>query len=150
MLYLCILTKIEKMRIMAFDYGTKRIGVAVTDPLQIIATALTTLHPNDVLDFLKKYVQTEPIEKFVVGLPLQMDGTPSQSAPHVKGFIRSLRRNFPETPVVTIDERFTSKMASSVIAQSDLKREKKQQKSLVDQISAVIILQSYMESSYLH
>lgn len=135
---------------MAFDYGTKRIGVAVTDPLQIIATALTAIHPNEIIDFIKKYLQTEAIEKFVVGLPLQMDGSPSQSAPHVKGFVRSLRRTFPEIPIVTIDERFTSKMASSVIAQSGLKREKKQQKSLVDQVSAVIILQSYMESSHLH
>jgi len=135
---------------MAFDYGTKRIGIAVTDPLQIIATALTTLHPNEIIEFIKNYIQTEPVEKFIVGSPLQMDGTPSQSAPHVKGFIRNLRRTFPEIPIVTIDERFTSKMASSVIAQSGLKKDKKHQKSLVDQISAVIILQSYMESSYLH
>jgi len=135
---------------MAFDYGTKRIGIAVTDPLQIIATALTTIHPNAVIDFLKKYQQEETIEKFVVGTPLQMDGSPSQSAPHVVGFIRTLKKNFPGIPVVTIDERFTSKMASSVIAQSGLGRVKKQQKSLVDQISAVIILQTYMESSYLH
>jgi len=135
---------------MAFDYGTKRIGIAVTDPLQIIATALTTIHPNSVIDFIKKYQQEEAIEKFVVGTPLQMDGSPSQSAPHVVGFVRSLKKNFPDIPVVTIDERFTSKMASSVIAQSGLGRVKKQQKSLVDQISAVIILQTYMESSYLH
>lgn len=135
---------------MAFDYGTKRIGIAVTDPLQIIATALTTIHPNNVIDFIKKYQQEEAIEKFVVGTPLQMDGSPSQSAPHVVGFVRSLKKNFPDIPVVTIDERFTSKMASSVIAQSGLGRVKKQQKSLVDQISAVIILQTYMESSYLH
>jgi len=134
---------------MAFDYGTKRIGIAVTDPLQIIATALTTIHPNESLNFIKNYIQTEPVEKFIVGSPSQMDGSPSESTPHVKGFIRSLRKNFPDIPVVTIDERFTSKMASAVIAQSGLKKAKKQQKSLVDQISAVIILQSYMESSYL-
>jgi len=135
---------------MAFDYGTKRIGVAVTDPLQIIATALTTLHPDEIIGFIKKYLQSEAIEKFVVGSPLQMDGSPSQSAPHVVGFVRSLKKHFPEIQVVTIDERFTSKMASSVIAQSGLKKAKRQQKSLVDQISAVIILQTYMESSYLH
>src|SRR5690606_23271398 len=110
--YLCILTKIIKMRIMAFDYGTKRIGIAVTDPLQIIATALTTIHPNECIEFLKKYIQKETIEKFVVGSPLQMDGSPSQSASHVKGFLRSLKNNFPNIPIVTIDERFTSKMAS--------------------------------------
>jgi len=135
---------------MAFDYGTKRIGVAVTDPLQIIATALTTLHPDEIIEFIKKYLQSEAIEKFVVGSPLQMNGSPSQSAPHVVGFVRSLKKHFPEIQVVTIDERFTSKMASSVIAQSGLKKAKRQQKSLVDQISAVIILQTYMESSYLH
>jgi len=134
---------------MAFDYGTKRIGIAVTDPLQIIATALTTIHPNESLTFIKNYIQTEAVEKFIVGSPLQMDGSPSESAPHVNGFVKSLRKNFPDIPVVTIDERFTSKMASAVIAQSGLKKAKRQQKSLVDQISAVIILQSYMESSYL-
>jgi len=114
---------------MAFDYGTKRIGVAVTDPLQIIATALTTLHPDEIIGFIKKYLQSEAIEKFVVGSPLQMDGSPSQSAPHVVGFVRSLKKHFPEIQVVTIDERFTSKMASSVIAQSGLKKAKRQQKS---------------------
>ncbi len=135
---------------MAFDYGTKRIGIAVTDPLQIIATALTTIHPNEIISFLKQYLTSESVEKFIVGKPLRMDGSDSQSAPHVKGFIRSLKKNFPEIPVVTIDERFTSKMASSVIAQSGMGKGKRQEKSLVDKVSAVIILQSYMESSYLH
>lgn len=135
---------------MAFDYGTKRIGIAVTDPLQIIATALTTIHPNEVIQYLKQYIATDAVEKFIVGMPLQMDGSDSQSAPHVKGFIRNLKKNFPEIPVVTIDERFTSKIASSTIAQSGMGRVKRQEKSLVDKISAVIILQSYMESSYLH
>jgi len=135
---------------MAFDYGTKRVGIAVTDPLQIIATALTTIHPNEVVPYLKQYLAAEAIEKFIVGMPLQMDGSASQSAPHVKGFMRNLKKNFPDIPVVTIDERFTSKMASSVIAQSGMGRAKRQEKSLVDKVSAVIILQSYMESSYLH
>lgn len=131
---------------MAFDYGTKRIGVAVTDPLQIIASALTTVHPLDVFDFIKKYIEKEPVESFVVGEPLRLDGTASQSAPHVVGFVRSLKKHFPAIPVVTIDERYTSKMASASIAQSDLSKSKKRDKSLVDQISAVLILQSYMES----
>ncbi|MFB5945366.1 Holliday junction resolvase RuvX [Albibacterium profundi] len=138
------------MRIMAFDYGTKRIGIAVTDPLQIIATALTTIHPNEVIQFIKQYMNKESVEKFIVGMPLRMDGSDSQSMPHVKGFVRSLKKNFPQVPVVTMDERFTSKMASSTIAQSGMRRAKRQEKSLVDKISAVIILQSYMESSYLH
>ncbi len=132
-------------RIIAFDYGTKRIGIAVTDPLQIIATGLTTVHPKDVVEFLKKYMLTEEVERFVVGEPRQMDGTPSQSAPHVKGFATILRKNFPGIPIETIDERFTSKMASAAIAQSGLKKNERQKKELIDTVSATIILQSYME-----
>src|SRR3546814_3998660 len=105
---------------MAFDYGTKRIGVAVTDPLQIIATPLSTIHPNDILTFITKYMQTEAVERFVVGKPLRLDGTDSSSAPHVLGFIRLLNRNFPTIDVVTIDERFTSKIARSEEHTSEL------------------------------
>ncbi|HUH33798.1 MAG TPA: Holliday junction resolvase RuvX, partial [Daejeonella sp.] len=93
------------MRILAFDYGTKRIGVAVTDPLQIIATGLDTVHPKDIVEFLKRFLLKEPVELFVVGEPKQMDGTPSQSAQHVKGFITTLKKTFPNIPVETIDER---------------------------------------------
>ncbi len=131
-------------RILAFDYGTKRIGVAVTDPLQIIATGLTTIHPKDIIDFLKKYLTAEPVELFVVGLPKQMDGTPSQSAPHVKGFITTLKKNFPDIPITSIDERFTSKMASATVAQSGFKKSDRQNKERLDTISATIILQSYL------
>jgi putative Holliday junction resolvase len=133
------------MRIMAFDYGTKRIGIAVTDPLQIIATGLDTIHPNQILEFLKKYLQTEQVERFIVGEPKQMDNTPSQSAQHVKGFVGLLKKNFPETPIEMLDERFTSKMASAVIAQSGMGKKARQNKELVDNISAVILLQSWME-----
>lgn len=133
-------------RLMAFDYGTKRIGIAVTDPLQIIASALTTVHPEEIWDFLTKYMLTEAIETFVVGKPLQMDGTDSESAMHILGFTRKLKKLYPEIPVVEIDERFTSKIASSVIAQSGKKKGKRQDKGLVDQVSATIILQSYMET----
>jgi len=132
-------------RIMAFDYGNKRLGIAVTDPLQMIANGLTTIHPKDAVDFLKKYLLTEEIEIFVVGEPRQMDGTASQSAQHVKGFVTILKKNFPEIPIAMMDERFTSKMASAVIAQSGLKKTARQDKALVDTISATIILQSYME-----
>ncbi|MBE7175547.1 MAG: Holliday junction resolvase RuvX [Mucilaginibacter polytrichastri] len=133
-------------RILAFDYGTKRTGIAVTDPLQIIATGLTVLHPKDVIAFLKKYMLTEAVELFVVGEPKQMDGSASQSAPAVNGFVRLLKKEFPQIPVKRIDERFTSKMASSAIAQSGMRRERRQDKSLVDQVSATLILQSYLES----
>lgn len=132
-------------RILAFDYGTKRVGIATTDPLQIIATGLETVHPKDIIEYLKKYLITEQVELFVVGQPKQMDGTESQSAQHVKGFITLLKKNFSGIPVETIDERFTSKMASSAIAQSGLKRKDRESKGLVDTVSATIILQSYME-----
>ncbi len=130
---------------MAFDYGTKRIGIAVTDPLQIIATALTTIHPTEIWSFITDYLQREEIETFVVGKPLQMDGSDSESAQHVLGFVRKLKKTYPEISVAEIDERFTSKMASAVIAQSGKKKSKRQEKGLVDTVSAVIILQSYMQ-----
>lgn len=133
------------MRIMAFDYGTKRVGIAVTDPLQLIATALDTVHAKDIQDYVKAYVAREAVTTFVVGMPRQMDGKASESAQHVTGFIRSLRRAFPAIPVETIDERFTSKMASASIAQSGLGKQKRQNKALIDSISAVLILQSYLE-----
>jgi putative Holliday junction resolvase len=130
---------------MAFDYGTKRIGVAVTDPLQMIATGLETVHPNLIVEFLKKYLQTEQVETFVVGEPKQMDNTPSQSAMHVKGFVNLLKRTFPEIPVQMLDERFTSKMASAAILAGGVKKAGRQDKALVDTVSAVILLQSWME-----
>ncbi len=137
------------MRILAFDYGTKRIGIAVTDPLQIIATGLDTIHPKDIVDFLKKYLSSEQVKLFVVGEPKQMDGTDSQSAPHIKGFITTLKKNFPEIPVERIDERFTSKMASAVVAQSGLKKTDRKDKARLDTISATIILQTYLEKKSL-
>jgi putative Holliday junction resolvase len=133
------------MRIMAFDYGTKRIGIAVTDPLQIIATGLDTVHPKDIVEYLKKYFVLNPVERFIVGEPKQMDNTASQSAPHVKGFVTILKKNFPDIPVEMLDERFTSKMASAVIAQSGMGKMDRRNKALVDTISATIILQSYMD-----
>jgi putative holliday junction resolvase len=133
------------MRIMAFDYGTKRIGVAVTDPLQIIATGQDTIHPNQIIEYLKKYFQTEQVERFIVGEPKQMDNTPSQSAIHVKGFVNLLKKTFPDIPIEMLDERFTSKMASATIAQSGMNKKNRQNKALVDNISAVILLQSWME-----
>ena len=132
---------------MSFDYGTKRIGIAVTDPLQIIATGLDTVHPNQIVEYLKKYLQTEQVKLFVVGEPKQMDNSPSQSAGHVKGFVNLLKKTFPEIPVEMLDERFTSKMASAAIAQSGMNKKARQSKELVDTISAVILLQSWMEKN---
>ena len=136
---------ISPMRLMAFDYGTKRIGIAVTDPMQIIATGLDTIHPVKIVDYLKKYLQTEQVELFIVGEPKQMDNTPSQSAIHVKGFVKLLKKTFPEIPVEMLDERFTSKMASATIAQSGMGKKARQNKELVDTISATILLQSWMD-----
>ena len=130
---------------LAFDYGTKRIGIAVTDPLQIIATGLDTIHPQHIVEYLKKYLLTEQVERFIVGEPKQMDNTPSQSAEHVKGFVTILKKNFPNIPIEMLDERFTSKMASATIAQSGMGKKARQNKELVDTISAVILLQSWME-----
>jgi len=133
------------MRIMAFDYGTKRIGIAVTDPLQLIAGALDTVHPEHIWDYLERYLATESVSEFVVGMPLQMDGSPSQSAQHVRGFSRKLKKKYPAIPVHFMDERFTSKMATASILASGARRKQRQDKALVDTVSAVLILQSYME-----
>jgi putative holliday junction resolvase len=137
------------MRILAFDYGTKRIGIAVTDPLQIIATGLDTIHPKDIVDYLKKYLISEQVELFIVGEPKQMDGSPSQSTPQIKGFITILKKHFPDIPIERIDERFTSKMASAVVAQSGFKKSDRQNKERLDTISATIILQTYLEKKSL-
>lgn len=132
---------------MAFDYGTKRIGVAVSDSLQIIATALDTVHPKDIWDFLTKYLQEEAVSTFVVGHPKQLDGTDSVNAQHVTGFVRKLKKTYPSIPIVQVDERFTSKIALQAIAGSGMKKTKRQDKKIVDRIAAVLILQSYMETN---
>jgi len=136
-------------RILAFDYGTKRIGIAVTDPLQIIATGLDTVHPKDVIDYIKKYMLTEQVEAFVLGDPKQMDGSPSDSAQHVKGFATLLKKTFPDIPRHWVDERFTSKLAHQAIMQSGLKKTDRRDKDRVDTIAATIILQYFMESNRL-
>jgi putative Holliday junction resolvase len=132
-------------RILAFDYGTKRIGIAVTDPLQIIATGLDTIHPKDIIEYVTKYLQSEEVEAFVIGDPKQLNGTPSESAQHVVGFSRTLKKSFPNIPQHWVDERFTSKMAQQAIMQSGLKKMDRQNKERVDTISATIILQYFME-----
>jgi putative pre-16S rRNA nuclease len=131
-------------RILAIDYGTKRVGLAVTDPNQIIATGLTTVHSAEVIAYLKKYLAIEPVECFVVGEPRQMDYTASQSTGEIEKFIVALKKNFPLIPVERIDERFTSKMAQQSILASGARKKERQNKALVDMTSAIIILQSYM------
>ena len=132
-------------RILAFDYGTKRIGIAVTDPLQIIATGLTTVHPKDAIQFLQNYLQKEQVEAFIIGDPKQMDGSDSNSKQHAKGFATLLKKSFPSIAQYWVDERFTSKMAQQTIVKSGLKKTDRQNKDRVDTIAATIILQYFME-----
>lgn len=133
-------------RLMAFDYGTKRVGIAVSDPLQLIATGLTTLHPEEVGDFLDNYLAENDVSCFIVGNPLQLDGSPSSSAPHVKGFIKRLRKQFPDIPVELTDERFTTVMATQAMRDAGARKSERQKKELVDKVSATIILQGWMET----
>lgn len=132
-------------RIVALDYGTKKVGIAVTDPEQRIATALATVLSQELMPFLTKYATAEPIDKFVVGLPLQTNGQPSTTAPLADELCRALNNKFPKIPVFRVDERFTSKMALQAIAKSGLPKHKRQDKSLPDRISAVIILQTFLD-----
>jgi putative holliday junction resolvase len=132
-------------RILAIDYGTKRVGLAVTDENKIIARGLDTVHSKDVIDYLRTYLAKEAVECFVVGLPLQMSGKDSQIKPQLDAFIVKLKKTFPDIPVERHDERFTSMMASRALLESGLKKKDRQNKELVDMTSAVIILQSYME-----
>jgi putative Holliday junction resolvase len=133
-------------RLMAVDYGAKRIGLAVSDPLQIIATALETISPNNIFDYIKIYDQQEGIEAFVVGMPKQLDNTDSSNAPLVKKFVKQLQVLFPDKPVHLADERFTSSMALQAMIAGGMKKKDRRNKANVDKVSAVIILQSYMES----
>lgn len=133
-------------RILAIDYGTKRTGLAVTDPLQIIANGLDTVPTSELIDFLKRYMEMEEVEAIVVGEPLYPDGNPAQIHHLVVGLVRQLRKLFPDIEVLTHDERFTSEQAKEIILQSGAGKKKRRDKSLVDKISAVLILQDYMES----
>ena len=133
-------------RILAIDYGQKRVGLAVTDSEQIIASGLTTVHAKDVMSYLKQYVTKEIVSDFVVGEPKNLDNTPAESARFIEPFIRRLAKEFPDIPIHRIDERFTSKMAFQTMIESGLKKKARQNKALVDEISATIILQSYLDS----
>ncbi len=133
-------------RIIAIDYGTKRVGLAVTDALKIIATAIDTIHAKDVIEYLKKYCTENEVETFVLGLPKQMDGTASQSERQIQGFQNVLRKNFPTIPIVRYDERFTSKMASQSLIDSGASKKDRKNKGLLDSISAVLILQDYLKT----
>ena len=134
-------------RILAIDYGRKRSGLAVTDTLQLIATGLTTVPSGDLVKFLFDYVSREPVEIFVVGLPTQMNNELSENMKYIDAFVKHLKRTIPDIPVIFVDERFTSVLAHRAMLEGGLKKKKRQDKELVDEISAVIILQSYLESN---
>ncbi len=133
-------------RILAIDYGQKRVGIAVTDEDQIIASPLTTVHSKDIIAFLKNYISKEKVELFVVGEPRQMNNQASESVKYTEPFVRLLVKQFPEIPVERVDERFTSMMAQRTILESGAKKKDRQNKALVDTVSAAIILQSYLEA----
>ncbi len=136
-------------RILAIDYGKKRVGVAVTDPLQIIANGLTTVSSNEILKFIVDYVSKENVEKIVVGLPKTMKGEESESMKYITPFMASLKKKVPNIPVEMFDERFTSVLAHRAIIEGGVKKMDRRNKALVDEVSATIILQSYMESQRL-
>jgi len=133
-------------RLLAIDYGKKRTGIAVSDPLQIIANGLTTVKTSEIFDFLSDYLQKEEVSAIVVGLPKQMSGEMSENMQRVEVFVNKLKQIYSSIPIEYFDERFSSKMAHQAMIDGGLKKKDRQNKALVDEISATIILQGYMES----
>ena len=134
-------------RIIGIDFGRKRIGLAVSDPLRIFASALETVQNAKIMDYLKKYAETETIVRFVVGYPVNMDGKPSEAAADVDAFLKYLSKTFPEIPVTLEDERFTSVLAHQAILDSGVRKKvRRENRGLVDEISATIILQDWMNA----
>lgn len=131
-------------RIIGIDYGGKRTGIAVTDPLQITANALTTVHSASIIEYLDQYLEKENVETLVVGYPLNLDGTETDATPLVKGFIRKLKKRYSQCSIVPWDESYTSKQAINTMVENGVRKKHRQNKALVDQVSAVIILQSYL------
>lgn len=134
-------------RIMAIDYGKKRVGIAVTDELKMIASALTTVHSKDVFDFIREYAEKEKVECIVIGEPKRFNNQPSESEKFITPFVNRLKKNFKNIRIERFDERFTSKMASQTLVDAGYKKKDRQRKELVDSISATIILQSFMEAN---
>ncbi|GAA3770147.1 Holliday junction resolvase RuvX [Flavobacterium ginsengiterrae] len=133
-------------RILSIDYGQKRTGIAVTDEMQIIASGLTTIPTHTLVDFLKDYFTKEKVEAVLIGEPKQMNGQPSESASVINGFVTHFSNIFPDMKVIRVDERFTSKMAFQTMLDSGLSKKQRQNKGLIDEISATIMLQDYLSS----
>jgi len=134
-------------RILAIDYGLKRTGLAVTDPLQIIANGLTTVESPKLIPFLKEYFKQEEVEMIIIGEPKNWDDTDTHATPLVKKIVEKLKKEFPQIPLILVDERFTSKMASRAMIDMGMKKKQRQNKALVDEIAATILLQEYLERS---
>lgn len=133
-------------RILCIDYGLKRTGIAVTDPLQIISTGLTTVESKELISFLKDYFQLEHVELIIIGEPKNLDDSDTHATPMVKAIIAKLKKEFPHIPIKTVDERYTSKMAKQAMIEMGLKKKDRRNKKTVDQIAATIMLQEYMQS----
>lgn len=131
-------------RILAIDFGKKRTGIAVTDKLQIIASGLTTVQTDTLISFLKEYILNEKVDLFIIGKPKQMNNSDSESEALILPFISKLKKHIPQIPIQRVDERFTSKMAFQTMIDGGLKKNQRKNKALVDEISATIILQSYL------
>ncbi len=133
-------------RILSIDYGKKRTGIAVTDPLQIIANGLATVSTSELFDYLKNYISQEEVERVIIGKPLQTNGLPSENMQRVEQFVNRWRKAMPAIPIEYVDERFTSVLAHQVMIDGGLRKKARQDKALVDRISATIILEDYLRS----
>lgn len=133
-------------RILSIDYGLKRTGIAVTDPLKIIATGLTTVNSKELISFLKTYFSKEEVEQVIIGDPKNMDDSDTHATPLVERFIKEFQKNFPKHPIKKVDERFTSKMASQAMIDMGLKKMQRRDKKLIDEIAATILLQEYIQN----
>jgi RNAse H domain protein, YqgF family len=134
-------------RILAIDYGRKRSGIAVTDSLQIIANGLTTVSSHTLMEFIKNYIKTESVERIVIGLPKKLDNTPSENMRNITPFVNRLKKELPDMPVEMYDERFTSAIAHQAMIMGGAKKSTRRDKSIIDEISATIILNDYLESN---
>lgn len=133
-------------RILSIDYGLKRTGIAVTDPLKIIATGLTTVETKQLVTFLKDYFSKEEVELVIIGDPRNWDNSDTHATPLIRGFIQEFRKKFPAVNILQVDERFTSKMAKDAMLEMGLKKKQRRDKKLVDEIAATIMLQEYLQS----
>lgn len=134
-------------RIICLDYGLKRTGIAVSDPMQIIASPLDTIATQELMPFLKTYIATEPVDKILIGEPYNLDGTETHATKHVKDFIRRLKKAFPHIVIETVDEQFSSKMAVRAMIEMNLKKKKRSEKGMIDRMAAALLLKEYLENN---